>query len=93
MEAVAAVGVAAAALQFLEFSTKTLVLCKEIRDSSTGSTEAEAELTKSVKPLTEMQKELRQAASTSSSTYRQLVRAVQECSRVAAVLLQLLEDI
>lgn len=93
MEAVAAVGVAAAALQFLDFSTKTLALCKQIRDSPTGSTEANAELTKSVKQLTEMQKELRQAGSTPSRTLRQLVRAVQECSRVSTELLQLLEDI
>jgi hypothetical protein len=93
MEAVAAVGVAAAAAQFLDFSTKIIALCKEIRDSSTGSTEANAELTKSVKQLKEIQEPLRQAGNTSSSTYRQLVRAVQECSRVANELLQLLEDI
>lgn len=93
MEAVAAVGVAAAAVQFLDFSTKTLVLCKQIRDSPTGSTEANAELIKSVKQLTEMQKDLKQAGSTPSSTYRQLLRTVQECSLAANDLLQLLEDI
>ena len=64
MEAVAAIGVAAAAVQFLDFSTKTLALCKQIRDSSTGSTETNAELTKSTKELKEMQKELRQAGNT-----------------------------
>ena len=49
MEAVAAIGVAAAAVQFLDFSTKTLALCKQIRESSTGSTETNAQLTKSTK--------------------------------------------
>lgn len=92
MEAVAAIGVAAAAMQFLDFSTKTLALCKQIRDSSTGSTDANAELTKSIKQLTAMQKELRQAGSTPSSIYRKLVQSVQDCSVVASELLQLLQD-
>jgi hypothetical protein len=93
MEAVAAVGIAAAAAQFLDFSIKTLALCKEIRDSSSGSTKTNDELTKSIKKLTAMQKDLRQSGSTPSSTYRQLIRAVQDCSVVASELLQLLEDI
>jgi hypothetical protein len=92
MEAVAAVGVAAAALQFLEFSTKTLALCKQIRDSSTGSTENNAELTKSVNKLTAMQKDLRATGNTSSSMYRKLLQAVTDCSAVASDLLKLLED-
>jgi hypothetical protein len=93
MEAVAAVGIAAAAAQFLDFSIKTLALCKEIRDSSSGSTKTNDELTKSIKKLTAMQKDLRQSGSTPSSTYRQLIRAVQDCSVVASELLKLLEDI
>ena len=92
MEAAAAIGVAAAAMQFLDFSTKTLALCKQIRDSSTGSTEANAELTKSIKQITAMQKELRQAGNTPSSMYRKLIKTVQDCSVVASELLQLLED-
>jgi hypothetical protein len=93
MEAAAAIGVAAAAVQFLDFSVKTLALCREIRDSSTGSTKANDELAKSVKRLTAMQKELRQNGSTPSSTYRLLVRNIQDCSILAAELLKLLEDI
>jgi hypothetical protein len=92
MEAVAAIGVAAAAVQFLDFSTKTLALCKQIRDSSTASTGANAELTKSTKELKEMQKELRQAGNTPSSIYRKLLQAVKDCSSVADELLQLLKD-
>jgi hypothetical protein len=92
MEAVAAIGVAAAAVQFLDFSTKTLVLCKQIRDSSTGSTEVNAELTKSTKEIKEMQKELRQAGNTPSSIYRKLLQAVKDCALVADELLKLLED-
>jgi hypothetical protein len=92
MEAVAAIGMAAAAVQFLDFSTKTLALCKQIRDSATGSTEANTELTKSTKELKEMQKELRQAGNTPSSIYRKLLQAVKDCSLVADELLQLLED-
>jgi methyl-accepting chemotaxis protein len=91
MEAVAAVGVASAAVQFLDFSVKTLAACKEIRDSSTGSTKANEELNRSVKQLKVMQKTLQQSTHTLSNTYRQLVRAIQDCSRVADELLQLLE--
>jgi hypothetical protein len=91
MEAIAAVGVASAAVQFLDFSVKTLAACKEIRDSSTGATKANEELTKSIKELRAIQKTLRQSGSAPSSTYRQLVRAIQDCSRVSDELLQLLE--
>jgi hypothetical protein len=59
MEAVAAVGVAAAAVRFLHFSVRTLSLCREVRDSSTNSTKANDELAKSVKRLTAIQKDLR----------------------------------
>ncbi|KAM0710649.1 hypothetical protein Q7P35_001387 [Cladosporium inversicolor] len=69
MEAVAAVGVASATIQFLDFSAKTLAACKEIRDSSTGSTKANEELTRSVKQLKAMQKTLQQSAHTLSTTY------------------------
>jgi hypothetical protein len=93
MEAVAAVGVASAAVQFLDFSVKTLAACKEIRDSATGSTKANEELTRSVKQLKSMQRTLEQSTHTLSNTYRQLVRAMQDCSRVADDLLQLLEHI
>lgn len=93
MEAVAAVGVAAAAVQFLDYSVKILTLCKEIRDSPSGSTKANEELKTSINKLTAMQKDLRKGSSTTSSTYRQLIRAVQDCAVVAAELLQLLEHI
>jgi hypothetical protein len=93
MEAVVAVGVAAAAVQFLDYSVKTLALCREMRDSPSGSTKANEELTKSINKFTAMQKDLRKTSSTTSSTYRQLIRAVQDCSAVGTELLQLLEHI
>lgn len=92
MEAVAAVGVAAAALQFLDFSTKSLALCRQIRDSKTGSTENNAELTKSIEQLTAMQKELRQSGNKPTSIYRKLLQAVRDCSLVASELLGLLQS-
>ena len=93
MEAVAAVGVAAAAVQFLDYSIKILTLCKEIRDSPSGSTKANEELTTSINKLTAMQKDLRKNSNAASSTYRQLIRAVQDCAVVSTELLQLLEHI
>jgi hypothetical protein len=79
MEAVAAVGVAAAAVQFLDFSIKTLALCKEIRDSSTGSTKTNDELTKSIKKLTAMQTDL---PAEWQYTLEHLSTAHRSCSRL-----------
>lgn len=93
MEAIAAVGVASAAIQFFEFSAKTMTLCKEIRDSSTDSTKTNEQMSRSIKELTQLLKPLRQSANTSSSTYRHVVRANQDCLRVADELLDLLEYI
>jgi hypothetical protein len=74
MEAVAAIGIAAAAAQFLDFSIKTLALCKEIRDSSSGSTKTNDELTKSIKKLMVMQKDLRQTTEARISRRRRCRR-------------------
>lgn len=93
MEAVTAVGVASAAVQFLDFSMKTLALCKEIRDSSDGSTKDNNDLTRYIKQLKAMHKDLQQKGFQTSSSHRQLIRTVQDCSRVADELLALLEHI
>lgn len=93
MEALAAVGVASAAVQFLDFSVKTLALCKEIRDSSDGSTKTNNDLIKSVKVLKAWQKDLQQKCNTTSGAGRRLVETVRACSRIADQLLQLLEHI
>ena len=50
-EAVAAIGVAAAAVQFFDFSLKTLTLCKQIHDSEKSATEANQELETSIGKL------------------------------------------
>lgn len=93
MEAVAVVGVAAAAAQFLDYAIKTLTLCKEIRDSPSGSTKANEELTTSITKLTAIQRDLRKNSNAASSTYGRLIRTVQECAVVSSELMQLLEHI
>lgn len=57
-EAAAAVGVAAAAVQFFEFSLKTLTLCKQIHDSEKGATEANQELETSIAKLKQITEDL-----------------------------------
>ena len=93
MEAVAVVRVAAAAARFLDYSIKTLTLCKEIRDSPSGSTKANEELTTSITELTAIQKDLRKNSNAASSAYGRLIRTIQECAVVSTELLQLLEHI
>ena len=86
-------GVAAAAVRFLDYSVTTLTLCKGIRDSLSGSFKANEELTASINKFAAMQKDLCKNSNAISSTYRQLVRIVQECAAVSTELLQLLEHI
>ena len=89
MEAVAAVGVAAAALQFLDFGVKALVLCKQIRDSDKGTTEANQELEHHIDELKKIYNELQQNV-TLRAADRQVAKTRQECVSVQGELLKLL---
>lgn len=51
MDPATALGVAAAAVQFIEVGLKTLALCIEIRDSESDTTVLHAELQQSSKQL------------------------------------------
>jgi hypothetical protein len=90
MEAVAAVGVAAATVQFLDFGIKALVLCKQIRDK--GSTEANQKLEHHAEELKKIYNELQQGVNLPAAN-RQITRTRQECVSVGDELLKLLNDV
>lgn len=92
MEAVAAVGVAAAAVQFLDFGVKALVLCKQIRDSDKGTTEANQELEHHIDELKKIYNELQQNVPLPAAN-RQITRTRQECVSVQGELLKLLNSV
>jgi hypothetical protein len=92
MDPATALGVAAAAVQFIEVGLKTLALCKQIRDSDTDSTVLHAELQQSTKQLESLQK-----AVTLNNFPRDTSRAIkqcgQDCSSAAKELQDLLSEI
>jgi hypothetical protein len=92
MDPATALGVAAAAVQFIEIGLKTLALCKQIRDSDTDSTVLHAELQQSSKQL----ESLRKAVTLSNFTHdtsRAIKQCGQDCSSAAKELQDLLSEI
>ncbi|KAM0690237.1 hypothetical protein Q7P36_009004 [Cladosporium allicinum] len=90
MEAVAALGVAAAAAQFLGIGLKTLVLCKHINEQ--GSTEVNQELEHNIDELKKIHSELRQNTALPASDC-QIVRTRDECIKNGCELLMLLASL
>jgi len=91
-EAVAAIGVAAAAVQFFDFSLKTLTLCKQIHDSEKSATEANQELETSIGKLKQITKDL-QLNVVLPAVYRPITIARQDCVAAIGDLEKLLEGV
>jgi len=75
MDPATALGVAAAAVQFIEVGLKTLALCKEIRDSESDTTVLHAELQQSSKQLGTIQ-----SGVTLDAFPRDTSRSIKQCS-------------
>jgi hypothetical protein len=89
MEAVAALGVAAAAFQFFDAAAKALVLCKQIRDSEKGTTDANHEREHHVDELKKICAELRPDL---LATDRQIAKTRDECIKIGDELHKLLNS-
>jgi hypothetical protein len=89
---VAAIGVAAAAVQFFEFSLKTLALCKQIHDSEKGATEANQELETSIGRLKQITEDL-QLNVVLPAVDRPITIARQDCAAAIGDLETLLDDV
>ena len=92
MEAVAAIGVAAAAVQFFEFSLKTLTLCKQIHDSEKSATDANQELETSIGKLKQITEDL-QLNVVLPAVHRPIATARQDCVAAIVDLEKLLEGV
>jgi hypothetical protein len=91
MEAVAALGVAAAAAQFFGFGVKALLLCKQIRD--TGSTEANQELEHHIDELKKIYSELQRDTIPLPAADHQIAKTRAECIEIGDALLKLLTSL
>jgi hypothetical protein len=92
MDPATALGIAAAAVQFIEVGLKTLALCKEIRDSDTDTTLLHAELQQATKQLETIQVGVT-LDSFPRDTSRSIKQCSQDCSSTAKELQDLLSEI
>jgi hypothetical protein len=91
-EAVAAIGVAAAAVQFFDFSLKTLTSCKQIHDSEKSATEANQELETSIGKLKQITEDL-QSNVVLPAVDRPITIARQDCVAAIGDLEKLLDGV
>jgi hypothetical protein len=87
MEAVAAVGVAAAAVQFFEVAAKALKTCFEIRQSGKGESKSNEDLGKYVQDLQQIQSSLKAPLSGSDPQTHLVADIRHECGEIAKELL------
>lgn len=92
MESVAAVGVAAAALQFFDVAVKATALCRQIRDNAESATDYNRELETSVRDLCAMRDGLVAATQPPNSTPRRIREWTTKCQQESVELLRLLEE-
>lgn len=91
MEAVAAVGVAAAAVQFFEVAAKALKTCSEIRQSARGESKSNEDLGKHFQELQQIRSSLKVPLSGAGPQTNFLEDIRQECGEIAMEILLRLE--
>lgn len=94
MESVAALGVAAAAVQFFGVIVKATALCREIRDNAESATDHNRDLEASVRELQAVQAQLAHAAQSSKPlTRRRIADCLAKCYTDSDELRRLLEEV
>ncbi|KAK8088288.1 hypothetical protein PG997_003249 [Apiospora hydei] len=91
MDPVSAVGIAAAAAQFIGIGIKAAALCKEIRDNADSSTDRNKALESLVRETRESRKEL--LTSPPQRVPRRISDLATKCAQAADELLHLLESV
>ncbi|RMY75080.1 hypothetical protein D0863_02824 [Hortaea werneckii] len=92
MEAVAALGVAAASVQFLDFALQALALCRQIRDDAQGATATNKELESYSQSLEGLSKWLK-SGQADNACGRRIKAVAQACIAKTEELLKLLEKV
>jgi hypothetical protein len=93
MEAVAAVGVAAAAMQFFEIAAKALKTHSEIRQSIKGESKFNEDLGKSVQELQQIQSSLNAPLSGNDPQTSAVISTRRGCNEIAKELLSRLQSV
>jgi hypothetical protein len=91
MDPISAIGVAAAAVQFLDVSLKALRICREIRDDAQSSTEKNKELENSARKLKESRTEL--STPPRSNVPRRIADTAKQCAVHIDELVRVLEHV
>ncbi|RMY97985.1 hypothetical protein D0862_07803 [Hortaea werneckii] len=89
MEALAALGVAAASVQFLDFALQALALCRQIRDDAQGATATNKELESYSRSIKDLSKELK-SGQADNACGRRIKAVAQACIAKTEELLKLL---
>jgi hypothetical protein len=91
-EAFAAFGVAAAAFQFFELAIKVVKLCKQIRDSEKGATEANEEREDHIGKLKDICGMLRHEIPPGTADRDDTIKSRDECIKIGKEMLRLLNS-
>ncbi|KAI7328881.1 hypothetical protein KC315_g6432 [Hortaea werneckii] len=92
MEALAALGVAAASVQFLDFALQALALCRQIRDDAQGATVTNKELEDYSRSIKGLSQEL-EAGQADNASGRRIKAVGQVCIAKTEEILILLEKV
>ncbi|KAK8070283.1 hypothetical protein PG994_006899 [Apiospora phragmitis] len=94
MESVAALGVAAVAVQFFGVAVKATALCRQIHDNADSATDYNRALEASVRELRDVRDQLTPAAPSGqpSSSRRRVAEWVTKCQQESNDLIKMLED-
>jgi SpoVK/Ycf46/Vps4 family AAA+-type ATPase len=93
MDPVSAIGVAAAAIAFLDFSLETLSRCRELRDSTANALPENLDIERRAKTLRRLAKDLKACCSVSSTAEKRIRELGGKCASLAEELQELLEKI
>lgn len=93
MDPVTALGVASAAVQFLQCALEALSLCRQIRDDYQGATEANRELENYSSNLKDLSKELDTGTQQTNHAGRRIYKIAKECVASATELQALLFEV
>ena len=92
MDGLSALSVAAAVVQFLDFSLKALEICRQVRDSERSSTERNAELEQALRTIKDLRKELN-SSTAPRKTSKRIRDAASKCIATTDELLKTLEHV
>lgn len=93
MDPISAVGVAAAAVEFLTFGLHALELCREIRDAQDGATKANQDLESATKDINDIIKDLSTSTRNANTGQRRIIALARDCLASSDELLKLLGNV